>query len=69
MTVRGWTFSGKGKTKKVAKLAAAESALQYLNDVVNVGPNATGNLETVRSRAEEMGKRERERETFAIQHT
>ena len=64
MTVRGWEFSGKGKTKKLAKTAAAETALQYLNNVVNVGPSATGvSLEmhnkpgqTVHSRAEEMGE-------------
>ena len=64
VTVRGWSFSGSGKTKKLAKAAAAESALQYLNNVVNVGPNATGvSMEMVRSRAEEMGKeREREKE-------
>ena len=66
VTVRGWEFAGSGKTKKLAKAAAAERALQYLNDVVNVGPNATGvsfemnnrTGQTVRSRAEEMGKRE-----------
>ena len=64
VTVRGWEFIGSGKTKKIAKAAAAENALQYLNDVVNVGPNATGvsmeinntSGQTVRSRAEEMGK-------------
>ena len=61
--VRGWEFTGSGKTKKIAKAAAAESALQYLHNVVNVGPNATGvSVEmnksgpALRSRAEEMGK-------------
>ena len=62
VTVRGWSFSGSGSTKKLAKAAAAESALQYLNNLVNVGPNATGvSIRTVKSRAEEIGeKRERE---------
>ena len=56
VTVRGWSFSGSGSTKKLAKAAAAESALQYLNNLVNVGPNATGvSIRTVKSRAEEIG--------------
>lgn len=73
VTVRGWSFSGSGKTKKLAKAAAAESALQYLNNVVNVGPSATG-VSMVKSRAEEIGE-EREgervrgkgRELFGVQ--
>ena len=64
VTVRGWSFSGSGKTKKLAKAAAAESALQYLNNVVNVGPSATGvSMERVKSKAEEIGEeRKGERE-------
>ena len=70
VTVRGWEFTGSGKTKKLAKAAAAESALQYLHGVASVGPNAAGvsmamarpESQTNRSRAEEMGKTKRERE-------
>ena len=37
--VRGWEFTGIGSTKKQAKAAAAEAALQYLNNITTYGPN------------------------------
>ena len=36
VTVRGWDFEGSGNSKKKAKLAAAEAALKYLNNIQNL---------------------------------
>ena len=41
MTVRGWDFEGSGNSKKKAKVAAAEAALKYLNNVQNIKTAAT----------------------------
>ena len=38
--IRGWEFKGLGPTKKRAKCAAAEVALEYLSNIHNVGPHA-----------------------------
>ena len=40
VVVRGWEFRGHGLSKKKAKSCAAESALKYLDNVLNVGPHA-----------------------------
>lgn len=57
VVVRGWEFTGVGSTKKAAKASAAEAALQYLHNTVNVGPHGHGELGVgpVKSRAEELG--------------
>lgn len=39
--VRGWEFKGQGSSKKDAKCDAAAHALQYLDNVHTIGPNAT----------------------------
>ena len=41
VAIRGWEFNGVGSTKKKAKAAAAEAALQYLNNIKNLGPHAS----------------------------
>lgn len=59
VVVRGWEFTGYGSTKKAAKASAAEAALQYLNNTVNVGPHGQGvpgsGNPSGRSRADELG--------------
>ena len=56
VVVRGWEFSGFASTKKAAKASAAEAALQYLNNTVNVGPHGQRDSGMVRSHADEIGR-------------
>lgn len=44
VTVRGWEFTGSGSTKKAAKAAAAEKALQYLHNVHSFDVSSGGTV-------------------------